>query len=213
MLLSLFNHIHVADKEVRSGIWQREPNRGVELLGRTVGIIGYGNTGYAFAKRLSGFGVLCYAYDKYKSNFGDSYSIEVNMDSIFQEAELVSLHVPLTAETEHMINDEFFNRLSNPIYLINTSRGKIVDTDALVRAMKSGKVLGACLDVLEYEKETFENLDAAEIPESLQYLLDSEKVVLTPHVAGWTTESNIKIAQILAEKIRKVFSDQEVEQE
>ncbi len=213
MMLALFNHIHVADKEVRSGIWKREENRGVELLGRTIGLIGYGNTGYAFAKRLSGFGVLCYAFDKYKSNFGDSYSIAVNMDAIYNEAEVVSVHVPLTEETEHMINDEFFDRLTNPIYLINTSRGKVVDTDALVRAMKNGKVLGACLDVLEYEKASFENLDSEQMPESLQYLLDSDKVVLTPHVAGWTDESNIKLAQVLAEKIRKVFSDQGVEQE
>lgn len=212
MLLSLFNHINVADKEVRSGIWKREANRGVELLGRTVGLIGYGNTGYAFAKRLSGFGVLCYAYDKYRTNFGDSYSIEVNMDSIMNEAELISLHVPLTPETEHIINDEFFNRLSNPIYLINTSRGRVVDTDALVRAMESGKVLGACLDVLEYEKSSFENLESDDMPQSLQYLLNSDKVVLTPHVAGWTDESNVKLAQVLAEKIRKVFSDQGVEQ-
>ena len=210
MLLGLFNRIHIADMEVRKGEWKREANRGTELLGRTIGIIGYGNTGYSFAKRLGGFGVLAYGYDKYKKNFADNYVIEVDLPTILNEAEVVSLHVPLSAETRHMVNDEFFNRLANPIYLINTSRGPVVDTDALVRAMESGKVLGACLDVLEYEKSTFENLDGEEMPTSLQYLLDSDRVVLTPHVAGWTMESNIKLSQVLVEKIRRVFSNQSV---
>ena len=137
MLLSLFNHINTADREVRNGIWKREENRGVELLGRTVGIIGYGNTGRAFAKRMGGFGVLMYAYDKYKKGFGDSLIVETNMESIFQEAEILSLHVPLTEETHHLLNDEFFEKLSNPIYLINTSRGAVVDTEALVWAIGS----------------------------------------------------------------------------
>ncbi len=206
MLLSLFNRINICDQEVRKGIWLREENRGVELLGRTVGLIGYGNTGQAFAKRLAGFGVLVYAYDKYRSSFSDELVVETNMQSIYQEAEIVSLHVPLTPETQHMISDAFFEKLHNPIYLINTARGPVVDTQALVRAIESGKVLGACLDVLEYEKFNFEKIESAKIPEALQYLIDSPKVILTPHVAGWTYESNAKMAHVLGEKIQNAFS-------
>jgi len=205
MLLTLFNRINTADREVRSGLWLREENRGVELLGRTVGIIGYGNTGRAFAKRLSNFGVLIYAYDKLKKNYSDEFVIETGMGSIFEEADVVSLHVPLTEDTYHLVNDEFFQRLHNPIYLINTSRGPVVDTDALVRAMESGKLLGACLDVLEYEGSSFEHLLDDDTPEPLQYLLDSPKVILTPHIAGWTHESHMKLSQVLAEKIQMAF--------
>lgn len=206
MLLSLFNRINICDQEVRKGIWLREENRGVELLGRTVGLIGYGNTGQAFAKRLAGFGVLVYAHDKYRSGFSDDLVVETNMESIYQEAEVVSLHIPLTQETQHMISDAFFEKLHNPIYLINTSRGPVVDTEALVRALENGKVLGACLDVLEYEKFNFEKIESARIPEALQYLIDSPKVILTPHVAGWTHESNAKMAHVLGEKIQLAFS-------
>ena len=207
MLLTLFNHINTADIEVRKGQWLRESNRGVELLGRTVGIIGYGNTGQAFTKRLAGFGVLMYAHDKYEKGFSDDYVIETNLESIFQEAEVVSLHVPLTLETFHMVNDAFFEKLNNPVYLINTSRGAVVDTEALVRAIENGKVLGACLDVLEFEKFNFEQIENEEIPTALQYLIDSPKVILTPHVAGWTQESNAKIAHVLAEKIQMAYSE------
>jgi D-3-phosphoglycerate dehydrogenase len=206
MLLSLFNHLNRADREVRQGIWKREANRGVELLGRTVGIIGYGNTGRALAKRLGGFGVLMYAYDKYKKGFSDSFVVETNMESIFQEADIVSLHVPLTEDTYHLLDDKFFEQLKNPIYLINTSRGAVVDTEALVWAIESGKVLGACLDVLEYEKFNFEQIENQEIPDTLQYLLNSDKVIFSPHVAGWTLESNAKMAHVLAEKIQLEFS-------
>lgn len=206
MLLTLFNRINTADVEVRNGIWKREENRGVELLGRTVGIIGYGNTGNAFAKRLGGFGVLTYAHDKFKKGFADHLVVETNLESIFQEADVVSLHVPLTKETHHMVNDDFLNKFNYPIYLINTSRGQVVDTEALVRALESGKVLGACLDVLEFEKFNFEQIENQEIPPSLQYLIDSPKVILTPHVAGWTKESNAKISHVLAEKIQLEFS-------
>lgn len=206
MLLSLFNHINTADIEVRKGLWLREENRGVELLGRTVGLIGYGNTGQALAKRLAGFGVLMYAYDKYKKGYSDDLVIETNLQSIYQEAEVVSLHVPLTLETYHMINDAFFEKLNYPIYLINTSRGAVVDTEALVRAIESGKVLGACLDVLEFEKFNFEQIENEEIPPAFQYLIDSSKVILTPHIAGWTQESNAKISHVLAEKIQHAYS-------
>lgn len=206
MLLTLFNHINTADREVRNGIWKREENRGVELLGRTVGIIGYGNTGQALAKRMGGFGVLMYAYDKFKKGFGDSLVVETNMESIFQEAEILSLHVPLTEDTHHLLDDKFFEKLKNPIYLMNTSRGPVVDTEALAWAIESGKVLGACLDVLEVEKFNFEQIEKQEVPEALQYLLDSDKVIFSPHVAGWTMESNAKMAHVLAEKIQKEFS-------
>ncbi|MCF8276928.1 MAG: hypothetical protein K9J17_09350 [Flavobacteriales bacterium] len=206
MLLSLFNKINTADLEVRKGLWLREENRGVELLGRTVGIIGYGNTGQAFAKRLAGFGVLTYAYDKFKKGFSSDLVIETNLESIVQEAEIVSLHVPLTKETHHMINDAFFEKLNYPIYLINTSRGQVVDTEALVRAMESGKVLGACLDVLEFEKFNFEQIENEQIPPAFQYLIDSPRVILTPHIAGWTVESNAKISHVLGEKIQQAYS-------
>lgn len=206
MLLCLFNHISTADAEVRKGLWLREQNRGVELLGRTVGLIGYGNTGQAFAKRLAGFGVLLYAHDKYKKGFSDDQVIETNLESILHEAEVISLHVPLTPETFRMVNDAFFNNLKHPIYLINTSRGAVVDTEALVRAIKSGKVLGACLDVLEYEKFNFEQIENEEVPPAFQYLIDSRKVILTPHVAGWTHESHAKLSLVLAEKIQEAFS-------
>ncbi|MGB0916414.1 MAG: NAD(P)-dependent oxidoreductase [Flavobacteriales bacterium] len=206
MLLGLFNHIHTSDREVRKGVWLREPNRGVELLGRTIGIIGYGNTGQAFAKRLAGFGVLTYAHDKLKKNFADNLVIETNMESIYQEAEVISLHVPLTEETHHLVNDEFFEKLRNPIFLINTSRGKVVDTEALVRAIESGKVLGACLDVYEFEKFNFEQIESEQVPAAFKYLIESPKVILTPHVAGWTAESNAKIAHVLGEKIQLAYS-------
>jgi len=207
MLLTLFNHINTADIEIRKGLWLREENRGVELLGRTVGIIGYGNTGQALAKRLAGFGVLMYAHDKYEKDFSDDLVIETNLESILQEAEVISLHVPLNLETFHMVNDAFFEKLNNPIYLINTSRGAVVDTEALVRAIESGKVLGACLDVLEFEKFNFEKIENEKIPPSLQYLIDSPKVILTPHVAGWTQESHAKISHVLAEKIQMAYSE------
>lgn len=207
MLLTLFNRINIADREVRSGLWLREENRGVELLGRTVGIIGYGNTGRALAKRLVNFGVLTYAYDKYRKDYSDEFVIETGLGSIFEEAEVVSLHVPLANDTYHLVNDEFFQRLHNPIYLINTSRGPVVDTEALVRALENGKVLGACLDVLEYEGTSFENLTEGATPKALQYLMDSPKVILTPHIAGWTHESHMKLSQVLMEKIQTHFPE------
>ena len=150
--------------------------------------------------------MLTYAYDKFKKGFSSDLVIETNMESIYQEAEIVSLHVPLTQETYHLLDDKFFEKLKNPIYLINTSRGPIVNTEALVWAIESGKVLGACLDVLEVEKFNFEQIENQQIPETLQYLIDSDKVLFTPHVAGWTLESNAKMAHVLAEKIQHEFS-------
>jgi len=205
MLLSLMNNLNRADREVRQGKWLREENRGTELMFKTVGIIGYGNMGTAFARRLQSFSVMALAFDKYKENFGDDFIIEANMDAIFEEAEVVSLHVPLTEETKYLVNDEFLSRFKNPIYLINTSRGKVVNTEDLVKNIKSGKVLGACLDVLEYETSSLEKLEPKDLPPALKYLYESDKVILSPHIAGWTFESNQRISLVLAEKIAKIL--------
>lgn len=205
MLLALFNNLCRANKEVREGKWIREGNRGVELMGKTVGIIGYGNMGSALARRLSGFEVKVLVYDKYKSNFGNSFVNETTMEQLFEEADIVSLHTPLTEETRYLINDSFINKFKKNIYIINTARGKSLNTADLVKNIISGKVLGACLDVLEYEAVSFENLDTKGFPEPFRYLINSDKVVLSPHIAGWTIESNEKIARVLAEKIIKKF--------
>ena len=201
MLLSLFNNLNRADKEVREGKWIREGNRGVELMGKTVGIIGYGNMGGAFAERLKGFGVNVLVYDKYKNNFGNDFIKETTLEDIFKNADILSLHTPLTDETHSLINDAFINQFSKNIFIINTARGKCMNTSDLVKNLKSGKVLGACLDVLEYEMVSFEALNTNELPEAFQYLIKSDNVLLSPHIAGWTHESNEKIARILAEKI------------
>lgn len=201
MLLGLFNNICKADKEVRQGKWIREGNRGVELFGKTVGIIGYGNMGCAFAERLKGFGVNVLVYDKYLKNYGNDFIKETTLEDIFEKADIVSLHTPLTDETHYLINDSFINRFKKNIYIINTARGKSLNTSDLVKNIQSGKVLGACLDVLEYEAVSFENIDTSNIPEPLAYLFQSNKVILSPHIAGWTHESNERIAKILAEKI------------
>lgn len=204
MLLSLFNKLCRANEEVREGKWIREANRGIELSGKTVGIIGYGNMGSAFAERLKGFGVEVLVYDKYKKNFWNNSITESSLEHIFEQADVISLHVPLTAETHYMINDSFINSFKKNIYIINTARGKCLNTADLVKNIKSGKVLGACLDVLEYEMGSFENLDVSSLPEAFQYLIKSEKVMLSPHIAGWTYESHEKIAKVLVEKIIKI---------
>ncbi|HET6225759.1 MAG TPA: NAD(P)-dependent oxidoreductase, partial [Bacteroidia bacterium] len=204
MLLSLFNNLSRANKEVREGKWIREGNRGVELMGKTVGIIGYGNMGSAFAQRLKGFGVKVLAYDKYKKGFGNDFIQEVTMDKIFNEADVLSLHTPLTEETRYLINDAFIKNFKKNIYIINTARGKSLNTADLVTNLQSGKVLGACLDVLEYEMTSFEHLDVSVLPDAFKYLIQSDSVMLSSHIAGWTHESNEKIASVLAEKILKL---------
>ena len=201
MLLSLFNNLCRANQEVREGKWIREGNRGIELMGKTVGIIGYGNMGSAFAERLKGFGVKVLVYDKYKNGFGNDFIIETTLEHIFAESDVLSLHTPLTEETEYLINDSFISKFKKNIYIINTARGKCLNTADLVKNIKSGKVSGACLDVLEYEMVSFETLDSRNLPEAFQYLIKSDKVMLSPHIAGWTIESNEKIARVLAEKI------------
>lgn len=201
MLLALFNNVCRADKEVRKGKWIREGNRGVELMGKTIGIIGYGNMGSAFAERLKGFGVKILAYDKYKKGFGNDHVEEAPLEKIFSEADVLSLHIPLTEETHYLVNNEFISRFQKNIYIINTARGKCLNTNDLMVNINSGKVSGACLDVLEYEMVSFENLDITSLPPAFQQLIKCDKVILSSHIAGWTHESNEKIAKILAEKI------------
>jgi D-3-phosphoglycerate dehydrogenase len=205
MLLCLFNNINRADREVRQGLWVREGNRGVELQGKIVGIIGYGNMGSAFAQRLKGFDCTVIAYDKYKKNYSNEYVQEATMEELFEKTDVLSIHLPLTEETINYVNHAFLEEFKKNIYFINTSRGKQVVTDDLVACMKSGKVIGACIDVMEYESLSFEGLDKNNLPPSFQYLAKSDRVVLTPHIAGWTHESNEKISAVLAKKILELF--------
>lgn len=205
MLLSLLNHLCRVNVEVRQGIWIREGNRGTEIGGKTIALIGYGNTGKAFAEKLSGFRANVIAYDKYKTGFSELFVKEVQMDEIFRDADILSLHVPLTDETRQLITTEYLSKFQKPVYLINTARGQCLDTSALIDAIDSGKVLGAALDVLEYEKLSFENLDAAQLPGPFKRLIESKKVILSPHIAGWTHESNYKMASILVEKIGQIY--------
>ena len=197
MLLSLFNNLKNSDTEVREGKWNREENRGIELAGKTVGIIGYGNNGSAFAKVLKGFGVKILAYDKYLND----YPNKSTMQKIYKEADILSLHIPLTEKTTYLVNESFIHKFKKEIYLINTARGKCVNTKHLVSALETGAIKGACLDVLEYEKTSFEQLSSSGFTDEMQYIIESAKTILSPHVAGWTVESNIKIAEVLLKKI------------
>ena len=201
MLLSLFNNLNNADQEVREGKWERERNRGIELAGKTVGIIGYGNNGSAFAEVLKGFNVKILAYDKYLTN----YPQESSMETIYKEADIISLHVPLTDETTYLVDDNFINRFVKNFYLINTARGKCVNTKNLVKALENKKIKGACLDVLEYEKTSFENLSKDGLTSDMQYLMNAKNTILSPHIAGWTAESNVKIAEVLLNKFTSDF--------
>lgn len=205
MLLSLMNNFRKADNEVRNGIWKREENRGVELTGKTVGIIGYGNMGSAFAKVLRGFDVKILAFDKYKSGFGDEFVTESTPEEVFAQADVLSLHIPLTEETRGMVNAEYLGAFKKNIWLINTSRGTILNTDALVKAIDTGEIIGAGLDVLEYESTSFENISVEKLPQPFQELRKSDRVILSPHVAGWTHESHKKIAEVLATKVADVL--------
>jgi len=204
MLLSLFNKLNKADQEVRSGKWLREANRGLELDGNTIGLIGYGNMGKAFAKKLRGFEVDVLCYDL-KPNVRDKNAEQVPLEILFQEADVLSLHTPETALTTNMVDAAFINQFVKPFWLINTARGKSVVTTDLVSALQSGKILGAGLDVLEYEKASFENLFSSNMPEAFQYLIQAENVLLSPHVAGWTVESKEKLAQTIVDKIQLFF--------
>lgn len=198
MLLTLFNNLLKADSEVRKGVWIREGNRGYEIGGKTIGIIGYGNTGMAMAKKLSGFDANVIAYDKYKTDYSDEYVTESKMEYLFENCDIVSLHVPLTEETKFLVNNNFLSKFKKDIYIINTSRGKVLCIKDLVDSIDNGKVLGACLDVLEYEGLSFENVS---LPPEFNELISRENVVLTPHIAGWTHESNFKMATTIANKV------------
>jgi D-3-phosphoglycerate dehydrogenase len=210
MLLSLMNKLNRADKLVREGKWIREGNRGYELEGKTIGLIGYGNMGKSFAKKLRGFDVEVLCYD-ILPDVGDENAKQVSLTELQSKADVLSLHIPWTPETDKMINTNFINAFAKPFWFINTSRGKNVVTDDLVTALQSEKIIGAGLDVLEYEKLSFENLflssraQSRELPKAFEYLLQSENVLLTPHIAGWTFESHQKLAQIIVDKIKKLF--------
>lgn len=207
MLLSLFNNLNRADREVKSGHWNREPNRGIELDGKTVGIIGYGNMGKAFARKLQGFDCQVLFYD-IMEGIGDKNARQVSLQELQQKTDVLSLHTPWTPETDKMINATCINAFAKSFYLVNTARGKSVVTTDLVEALKAQKILGAALDVLEYEKLSFETLfrTGQAIPAPLQYLIEQDNVLLTPHIAGWTVESNLKLAQTIVDKIVGRFS-------
>lgn len=205
MLLALFNHFLRADQQVRKGVWDREGNRGLELMGKTVGIIGYGNMGSAFARRLQGFQAEVIAYDKYKVGYGDACVKETTMDELHRKCDIVSLHVPLTDETVYLVDDSFIHSFHKNIFLINTSRGKVVKTEDLLKHLQTGKVLGAALDVLEWEDATFENLQDHRHRSLFNELMQCERVILTPHVAGFSLESNYKLAKVIVDKIKDRF--------
>ncbi len=210
MLLSLFNNIKKADLEIRSGVWLREENRGIELDGKTIGLIGYGNMGKAFAKKLRGFDVEVLCYDILE-NVGDENCKQVTLQELQENANVVSLHTPFNERSYQMVNKQFITNFKNPFYLVNTARGNAVVTNHLMEALINKKVLGACLDVLEYEKGSFENLFENEsLPEAFNYLIKADNVLLSPHVAGWTVESKIKLAQTIVDKVEKIFFPKEL---
>ncbi|MBO0938854.1 2-hydroxyacid dehydrogenase [Fibrella sp. HMF5335] len=198
MLLALFNNIVKADREVRQGVWDREGNRGIELMGKTVGLFGYGNNGQATARRLSGFGCRVLAYDKFRTNYSDSYAQESTVAQIMAEADVLSLHIPLTDDTRQWINPDFVAQMGNPFFLVNASRGEVVSLSAVVAGLQSGKVRGACLDVQENEKlKTLTPTQQA----NFDYLRQSDRVIMTPHIAGWTHESYVRINEVLVEQL------------
>ncbi|WP_185849004.1 NAD(P)-dependent oxidoreductase [Blattabacterium cuenoti] len=210
MLLCMMNYIIHSHIQITKGKWSREANRGTEIMGKTIGIIGYGNTGKAFAKKLSGFDAKILCYD-ILSEIGDIYAKQVNMNTIFQKSDIISLHVPYTKKTEGIINYNFIKKFSKPFYLINTSRGKCVITSHLAKALKNGKICGACLDVLEYENFSFDNISIhRKFTKSFLDLIHSNKVIFTPHIAGWTKESKSKMDKKIVEKI--IFFEKKLNQ-
>jgi len=206
MLLSLFNKLNKANSEIKKGQWLREENRGVELNGKTIGLIGYGNMGKSFAKKLRGFDVEVLCYDL-KPNVSDDCCKQVSLRELQQKVDVLSLHTPQTELTKNMVNTNFIESFKKNFWLLNTARGTSVVTKDLVNALKSKKILGAGLDVLEYEKTSFEDLFTNDkIPKAFQYLINSNKVLLSPHVAGWTIESKEKLAQTIVDKIKSNYS-------
>ena len=204
MLLTLFNKLIVVHRELQDGMWKREPNRGEELEGKTIGLIGYGNTGRAFARKLQGFEVEVLCCD-IRPNVGVSFARQVSLETLQKEADIISLHVPETPLTTAMIDSDFINKMAKPFWLINTARGKNVVTKDLIDGLEKGKVLGACLDVLEYEKSSFEQAEFTQ--RELTYLLNSDKVIMSPHIAGWSHQSKVKLAQTIVDKVQKIFFD------
>ncbi|WP_127844504.1 2-hydroxyacid dehydrogenase [Psychroflexus aestuariivivens] len=207
MLLNLMNNMQKAHQEVCNGLWKREENRGFELEGKTVGIIGYGNMGKAFAKKLQGFDCRVLCYDL-KQNIGDEFAEQVDLKTLQNEIDVLSLHTPLTSETKNMVNANFISEFKKPFWFINTARGQSVVTEDLVEALQANKICGAALDVLEFEKTSFENLfsEGEQMPEAMEFLTKSNKVLLSPHIAGWTFESEVKLAQTITDKILKDFA-------
>lgn len=199
MLLALTNNLFRGDKEIRKGIWDREGNRGWELKGKTAGIIGYGNTGKRFVRKISGFDMTVLAYDKYHTGFSDEFVTEASMEEIVKRADILSLHIPLTGETRQMVDDEYLFHFRKPIFFLNTSRGEIVKTQAVLNAVNNGRILGAGLDVLEVEK--FPEL---KVQSWFDALVKESKIILSPHVAGWTFESYRKISEVLIEKLKNL---------
>ncbi len=205
LLLALLNHIPRANQQVKAGFWKREENRAVELKGKTVGIVGYGNMGRALAQRLVGFGCRVIAYDKYKTNYGDQYATAVDLFTLQEKSDIVSFHVFYEAENHLFVNDDYLSAFQKNIYLINTARGLILNTADLVKHLKTGKVRGAALDVLEYEEQSFSMLSMGNLPTPFQYLVESEQVILAPHIAGWSFESKKNHGEVLAQKIKQLF--------
>ena len=205
LLLSLLNNLSRADQQIRSGQWVREGNRGVEIRGKTVGILGYGNMGTAFARKLQGFEARVIAYDKYKTGYGDAFAQSVSLEQLWAEADLLSIHIPYMPSNHHFIDGAFLDNFHKPIYLVNTARGLVLHTADLVDRLQTGKVLGAALDVLEYEEMSFEDFRPLDAPAPMQYLLRAQNVVLSPHIAGWSFESKRSHAEVLAQKIRELL--------
>ena len=203
MLLSLMNNLRRGDQEIRTGHWRREENRGVELGGRTVALIGYGNNGQAMARKLSGFGVQVIAYDKYKTGFTDAYASEASMEEVVKRADVLSLHIPLTRETRSLVDEEYLRHFRKPIFLLNGARGEIVHVPAVLTALDEGRIRGAAFDVLPVEK-----FPALQQTDWYERLISDERILLSPHVAGWTVESYIKIADTLAEKVIAFLNQQ-----
>lgn len=210
MLLNLMNHLSRCNQQVKQNIWSREANRAFELKGKTVGIIGYGNMGRSFAQKIQGFDVEVLAYDKYKHDYGDDFASAVSLDELLKRVDVISLHIPLDEQNTYFVNDSFFAKLKRPVFLVNTARGLVLETAALVKAIQNGRVLGAALDVLEYEDQSFDQLMDLERlkQENLDYkfLVESDQIILSPHIAGWSFESKKKHGEVLGMKIMDILA-------
>jgi D-3-phosphoglycerate dehydrogenase len=205
MLLCLMNNLSRADRQVKQGQWVREANRAVELMGKTVGILGYGNMGSSFARKLQGFEAEVLAYDKFKTGYGDAFAREATLAEIFESADVLSIHIPYSVENHYFVNEAFLRQFRKPVFLVNTARGLVLNTADLVAHLKSGLVRGAALDVLEYEEVSFDKFRLEQLPDDFTYLQQADNVLLTPHVAGWSFESKEKHARVLAGKIGRLY--------